>query len=82
MSAPDFSEWFHLRGEEADTFFPRVIRPVVDRWEREAGFGVFLRITRVNLDWCRLDGWIAPEGVGPEDQGPPPTEADIPIGFV
>lgn len=83
MSAPDFREWFGLdAANPLHDFFRTEMRPVVARWEREGGAPVFLRLTHVNSEWICLDGWRAPAGCGPDDQGPAPTEADIPVGFV
>ncbi len=76
---PDRREWLHL---DDPPHLDRV-EPFVHRcgraWECELG-NVFLRLTRIG-DWVCLDGWKWDRRHPPE-QGPEPTEADIPVGFV
>jgi hypothetical protein len=83
MSAPDRSEWLHLESRESDVWsrISVLVARCNTQWHRELSAPVFLRVTLVNPEWVRLDGWKW-GGWNPPDQGPAPTEADIPVGFV
>lgn len=80
---PDLVEWLYYRSEASATFWPREVYPVLARWKAQhpAGKpGPLIRCTLVDADWLCLEGWHWPTAA--EHFADPPTEADIPVGFV
>lgn len=81
MSTPDRRQWFRSEGRRFDEVFHQEAEAVAARWMQEFGSPPYLLVTAVNEDWFCLDAWKW-DGRNPPDQGMPPTEADIPVGFV
>jgi hypothetical protein len=74
MTAPDVREWYPL-----DLTDPGASQHDAVRKFRVAHPAVtFARLTLLGEGgWLCIEGWAA----SPDDQGPLPTDADIPIGF-
>jgi hypothetical protein len=79
MTAPDAREWYALDPE----------KPAVEEMDKaikqfsaihpNITFGRFTILgAESSAPWLCVDGWL----ITPDDQGQPPTEADIPMGFV
>jgi hypothetical protein len=74
MTAPDAREWYPFDHSAPGKPSEQLA------WEqfRTAHPAVtFARVSIVGKAWLCIEGWIET----PVDQGPLPTEADIPIGF-
>lgn len=76
---PDHRLW----AEAPDPYaLGRVQTDLVNQMRREHPAVTFVRLTLVDGDylgiWICMDGWQ----VQPVDQGPEPTAAEIPVGFV
>jgi hypothetical protein len=83
MSAPDVREWYRIdpdepalrQHQEAIEAFKAAHPNIVD------ARGI-VRLTILGIDrgepWLCIDGWLT----APDDQGPAPTDVDIPAGFV
>lgn len=84
MTAPDAREWYRLDPEGPAV---RQQQEAIDAFKgahpdiaaSEKGIA---RMTILGMDrgepWLCIDGWLTL----PDDQGPEPTDADIPMGFV
>lgn len=79
MSSPDAREWYRLNMNEDG---PLQIEVEIARYKAAHPDVICGRLTILGLDrhepWLCIDGWLDP----PDDQGPEPTDADIPMGFV
>lgn len=72
----DYRDWEELR---AGTDCGGVIAMMADR-ASSPGLYSWVRVTRVDaygLVWVCLEAWLS----RPEDEGPQPTAADVPVGF-
>jgi hypothetical protein len=78
MTAPDAREWYRL---DPDGPVVRQHQEAVAEFKAAHPTVTFARMTILGIDrgepWLCIDGWRAT----PDDQGPAPTDADIPIGF-
>lgn len=78
MTAPDAREWYRLDPDE-----PLIagLDNAIAEFAAKHPAVVFPRVTFLGIDrgepWLCIDGWLT----APDDQGPEPTEADIPNGF-
>ena len=79
MSAPDACEWYQL-----DLELPAVDEQLRASREFTAAHPeiTFIRLTVLGAPqeeaWLCIEGWLTT----PTEQGPWPTEADIPMGFI
>lgn len=77
MSAPDAREWYHLEPGQVEG-----IARSADQFAEAHPETRFHRCTVLGVErgdpWICIDGWVK----RPDDQGPEPTDADIPAGFV
>lgn len=77
MTAPDFREWIEVT--QADRVDAAIRQKVQAMRERGATWGRYTMVYVADGQcWLCADGWK----VQPDDQGPEPTAADIPVGFV
>jgi len=79
MTAPFAREWYRL---DPDGPITQQQHEAVERFKDARPTVTFGRITILGIErrepWLCIDGWLTP----PDDQGPVPTDADIPMGFV
>ena len=79
MTAPDAREWYAL---DPDKPAVREFDAALEQFAAAHPDVICGRFTLLGIDrgdpWLCIDGWLA----APDDQGPEPTDADIPVGFV
>lgn len=84
--APDRRAWFRRDGRNWNEVFHTEALDVAEGWGREAlskPMHTMLRVTVVGDNWYCLDAWFRPSPIDSDfDEELPPTEADIPAGFV
>ena len=81
MTAPDFREWLDARDEGSRAERKAFRADTMHAIRRLAAQGArYFRATWVRaygLKWFCLEGWRE----RPSDRAPPPTVADVPVGF-
>ena len=79
MTAPDAREWYRL---DPDKPVIGETNAATHKFWATHPTCTFWRFTTLGIDrgepWLCIDGWLTP----PDDQGPAPTDADVPMGFV
>lgn len=81
MTPPDRREWFRRDGRDWAEVWYAEAKSVAIGWADDLGRSLLLRVTAVGDEWYCLDAWRS-DGRSHVDQGEPPTEVDIPVGFV
>ena len=79
QTKPDAREWYQLDMELTIIF---QVKEATAKFCTKYPIIGFIRLTFLGLDrgepWLCIDNWLTP----PQDQGPEPTDQDIPMGFV
>lgn len=79
MTAPHAREWYRL---DPDGPLFRQVGAALDEFCAAHPAVTFPRTTFLGIErgdpWLCIDGWLT----APDDQGPEPTDADVPVGFV